>query len=244
MHIWALHSAKGGVGKTAAAVNLAWEAARAGEHVLLWDLDPQAAASWYLQVDTDRKLAARKVVDGDRPLGRFVRRSAHHERLHAIPGDTSFRHMDALLRASSGSKKRLADLIEPFSETYTLVVLDCPPGLGSLASAVLRAADTVVVPVVPSPLSLRALDQIETLAGKEGRKAGRVQPFFSMVDRRKRLHRDMLNNPLDIMRDAPAAWIGYSADVERMGEYQAPVACFAPRSRAATQFRTLWRALA
>lgn len=242
MRTWALHSLKGGVGKTAAAVNLAWEAANAGEHVLLWDLDPQGAASWYLRVDTHGKLAAKKVVAGKTPLGRHVRHSAY-ARLDALPGDFSFRHLDALLRETKGSKKRLAGLLEPFSESYSLVILDCPPGIGTLAAAVLRAADRVLVPVVPTPLSLRALAQVRELAEDEGKKAARVQPFFSLVDRRKRLHKDMVDEPPEEMHPPLEAWIGYTSQVEKMGEARAPVGAFAPGSRGARQFHELWREL-
>jgi chromosome partitioning protein len=45
MEIIAVYNIKGGVGKTTTAVNLAWHCANAGWRTLLWDLDPQAAAT-------------------------------------------------------------------------------------------------------------------------------------------------------------------------------------------------------
>lgn len=242
MRTWALYSLKGGVGKTAAAVNLAWEAAGAGRRVLVWDLDPQGAATWYLRVETDDRLAAKKVVAGKVPLGRHVR-PTRYARLDVLPADFSFRHADALLRAASGAKKVLRRLIEPFSEQYHLMILDCPPGIGTLAAGILRAADTVPVPVVPTPLSLRALRQIRDFAAAEGVPDANLRPFYSLVDRRKRLHRDLLEAPPKLMRGAPDAWIGYSAEAERMGEARAPLGAYAPRSPVAAQFHRLWRAL-
>ena len=242
MQPWALYSLKGGVGKTAAAVNLAWEAAGAGRRVLLWDLDPQGAATWYLRTDDDPGLAAKKVVAGKVPLGRHVRPS-RYARLDVLPADFSFRHMDALLKAASGSKKVLRRLIEPFSENYHLLILDCPPGIGTLAAGILRAADQVLVPTVPTPLSLRALERVREFADSENVPDANLRPFYSLVDRRKRLHRDLLENPPELLRGAPKAWIGYSADVERMGEARAPVGAFAPSSPAASQFHRLWKAL-
>jgi cellulose biosynthesis protein BcsQ len=50
MKVAATYSIKGGVGKTTTAVNLAFEASRAGARVLLWDLDPQGAATFLLRV--------------------------------------------------------------------------------------------------------------------------------------------------------------------------------------------------
>ncbi|GAB3672605.1 ParA family protein [Salinisphaera aquimarina] len=243
MKTWALYSLKGGVGKTAAAVNLAYEAAASGKHVLLWDLDPQGAASWYMGIDESPEISAKRVVAGKEPLGRYVRPSAF-ERLDVLPGDRGYRDWDAHIHASKQPRKVLESLIEPFSETYSLLILDCPPGIGALATAILRAADRVLVPVVPTPLSLRALDEVN--AHVEAKKVGKtnITPFFSMADRRRRMHKDLIAAPPAAMKKAPKTFIDYATHVEKMGEHRAPVAVFAPRSRAASQYRALYKTLA
>jgi len=230
------------VGKTAAAVNLASQAAASGKRVLLWDLDPQGAASWYLGAERDEGPRAKRLIKGKTPIGRAARPTAY-ERLDLVPGDFSFRHWDNQLKQAKDSKKIIKDLIEPFSESYHLVILDCPPGIGALAAAVLRAADRILIPTVPTPLSLRAVEQIRAFAEDEGVPQKRLQPFYSLVDRRKRLHKDLLANPPETMAPALPAWIGTSATVERMGEARAPLGAFAPRSPALVQFYDLWRAL-
>ena len=50
MKVYATYNIKGGVGKTSAAVNLAHLAALDGHNVLLWDLDPQGAATYMFRV--------------------------------------------------------------------------------------------------------------------------------------------------------------------------------------------------
>ncbi|MES1924076.1 ParA family protein [Salinisphaera sp. T31B1] len=243
MKTFALYSLKGGVGKTAAAVNLAFEAARAGEHVLLWDLDPQGAASWYLGVDEAAEVSAKRVVSGKEALGRHVQATVH-DRLSVLPGSRGYRDWDAQIHAARQPRKVLETLIDPFSETFSLLILDCPPGIGALATSVLRAADRVIVPVVPTPLSLRALDEV--LTHVDDKKVGktRVIPFFSMADRRRRLHRELIDSPPPSMKKAPDVFVDYATHVEKMGEHRAPVATFAPRSRAAGQYRALYQALA
>ncbi|MGB7289651.1 MAG: ParA family protein, partial [Candidatus Macondimonas sp.] len=64
MRTLAFYNLKGGVGKTAAAVNLAWCAAQEGLAVCLWDLDPQGAASWYLRDTTGLDIKAKKLLKG------------------------------------------------------------------------------------------------------------------------------------------------------------------------------------
>ena len=168
----ALYSLKGGVGKTAAAVNLAYEAAQSGKHVLLWDLDPQGAASWYYGIDESPEISAKRVVSGKEPLGRYIQ-PTDYERLSILPGDRGYRDWDAQIHAAKQPRKVLENLIEPFSESYSLLVLDCPPGIGALATSVLRAADRVLVPVVPTPLSLRALDEV--LEHVDDKKVGKTR---------------------------------------------------------------------
>ena len=243
MKTWALYSLKGGVGKTATAVNVAYEAAESGAHVLLWDLDPQRAASWYFGVDDSPAIPAKRVIAGKEPLGRHVRATGF-ERLRVLPGDRSYRHWDALIYGTERPRKVLDDLIEPFSESYSLMILDCPPGIGALATAILRAADRVLVPVVPTPLSLHALDEVQAHVADKKVGRTRVAPFFSLVDRRRKLHRDTLASPPPAMRHACTTVIDYASHVEQMGGHRAPVRVFAPRSRAAAQFRALYQELA
>lgn len=238
MKTLALYNVKGGVGKTAAAVNLAWLAADSGLHVVLWDLDPQGAASWYLHGDAG-PAPDKSVWRGSSPLGRRIVETAH-ERLHLIPADLESRHLDVWLRKDDGSHDRLKALIEPLSEQYSLVVLDCPPSLSHVADNVFAAADRILVPTVPTHLSLRALMTLIDYFKASDLPRGRLKPFWSMVDRRRGLHRGLIEQPPRAMKDVCATAIPYSAAIERMGESRAPVVVSEPSSYAAECFRSLW----
>lgn len=243
MKTWAFYSLKGGVGKTAAAVNLAFEAAQAGENVLLWDLDPQSAASWYLGVDDGLATPVKRLLAGKDALGGEIAETAQ-ERVHVLPGGRACRSWDVEIHATAQPRNALVNLINPFAKNYSLLILDCPPGIGSLATAVLRAADRAVVPVIPTPLSLRALDEVMNYM--EDKKVGRtlVTPFFSMADRRRRMHRELIETPPESMKNAPRAFIDYSTDIEQMGLHRAPVRTFAPGSRAALEYQALYAEIA
>jgi len=239
MRTLALYNAKGGVGKTAAAVNLAYFAAATGRYTLLWDLDSQGASSWYLQGEP-AQAEAKKLLSGETPLGRLVKPSPY-ERLSVVPAAFSYRYLDVMLRKVDPPGKALRRLLKPFSEQYSLAVLDCPPSLSHLADNVFEAADLILVPVIPTPLSLRAYEQLRHYFEQEKLPVQKLRPFYSMVDRRRQLHRQLIESPPELMRDAFETYVPYASMVERMGEARAPLATFAPSDDPALlAYAALW----
>ena len=226
MKILAVHAAKGGVGKTAASVNLAYFAATSGLPTLVWDLDSQGASSWYLHGQPGEE-KTKKVLAGETPVGRLVKPTPY-ENLGIIPADFSYRYLDIMLKKVEPPREALRRLLKPFSETYSLAVLDCPPSLSHLADNVFTAADLVLVPVVPTWLSLRAFEQLRDHFKAEGFPVKKLRPFYSMADRRRGLHRELLEASPELMSHRMQAVVPYSSSVERMGERRAPVAAFAP----------------
>lgn len=240
MRTLATYSIKGGVGKTTAAVNLAAEAARTGARVLLWDLDPQGAASWCTHIRAEVAGGARKLVGGGGELAPHVR-GTDHPALHVVPSDLSLRHLDLHLDAAGKPRRRLAGLLAPVADRYDVAILDCPPGLTLGSESVFGAADALLVPVVPSTLSARTLEQLSTFL--DGRSRPVVLPFFSIVDRRRRLQRELVE-------ELAAGWpflsaaIPNASAIEQMGAQRAAVASFAPGTPAARAFRALWSEVA
>ena len=190
MKILASYNIKGGVGKTAAAVNLAYLAAQDGYRVLLWDLDPQAAASYLFRVRPRVKGGGKALIAGRRPVDDAIK-ATDFDHLDLLPADFTYRNLDLHLDSERKSGTRLRSLLTPLRRDYDLVVLDCPPSISLLSENVLHAADLLLVPLIPTTLSVRTLDQVtEFIAGFDGRRP-QVLAFFSMIDRRKRLHREI-----------------------------------------------------
>ena len=103
----AFYNLKGGVGKTAAAVNLAYLAAQDGYKVLIWDLDPQGSTSYYFRTDAKVKNESKKILNSELSLLEAIQPTAFVN-LSIIPADLSARHADLLLNEQKQAKKKIA----------------------------------------------------------------------------------------------------------------------------------------
>ena len=238
MRIVATYNLKGGVGKTAAAVNLSYCAACAGRRVLLWDLDPQGAATFYYRIEPSLKGGSKKLIDKKHELDRFIKAS-NYPGLDVIPADFSNREMDVLLSEIKKPGKRLARIIRPVADDYDVVLLDCAPSISQVSESVFRAVDALLIPVIPTPLSLRAYEQVKAFCAADYGGLN-LMPFFSMVDRRRQLHlRTLEEFPLQ-HPEALKVGIPYASIVEQMGVRQAPLGTYAAGSEAARAYVSLW----
>jgi chromosome partitioning protein len=238
--VLATYNIKGGVGKTSAAVNLAYLAARDGARTLLWDLDPQGGSTYLLRVKPRVKGGGGKLVRGKSDVDALIK-GTDHERLDLLPADFSYRHMDLALDATKRPTRRLAKVLAPLANEYDYVFLDCPPSISLVSESVFEAADALLVPLIPATLSSRTFEQLENLVAGQGRRGPRVLGFFSMVDGRKRLHREVMESLSDGHPSVLETAIPAASDVERMGLHRDAIALFAPRSRAARAYEALWR---
>ena len=190
MKVLATYGIKGGVGKTTTAVNLAALAAMDGLRTVLWDLDPQGAAAFLLKVKPKVKGGSLALLTGDRDLESAAKETGVPG-LDLLPADFSIRTADIALDEAKKPERQLGRVLKTIRDDYDLAVLDCPPGLNLLSENVFRAADVLVVPLIPTPLSLRTYDQLLEFLGTVEDAKARVHPFFSMVDGRKTLHAEV-----------------------------------------------------
>ena len=238
MRALAIYNIKGGVGKTAGAVNLAHLASEAGHSTLLWDLDPQGAASFYLRIRPGVEGGGQKLLKR-RELDHHIR-ATDFPNLDLLPADFSYRHLDLELSEYKKPTRRIRKLLDEVVADYDYVILDCAPSISLVSESVFAAADALVIPTIPTLLSLRTLGQIVRFFQKPGLEHVMLLPFYSMVDGRKTLHRAIVSDSSEIECDMLVTCIPYAADVERMGLRRAPLTSYSTTSAAAQAFRDLW----
>jgi chromosome partitioning protein len=239
MKVLACYSNKGGVGKTAAAVNLAHALSMAGVRTLLCDLDPQGASSFYFRVGPSKKLKEAAFFKDEKRFASAIRES-DYKNLDILPANSSFRNFDIQLAQMEKSRSGLKKALRAVKGQYDVALLDCPPNISMLSENVFALADAILVPVIPSTLSRRSFDQLLAFFDKQNLPFRKVYGFFSMVQNTKILHSSTIAEMRETFGPRMLKLqIPFASDVERMGIHRAPVIATAPRSPASDAYLSL-----
>jgi cellulose biosynthesis protein BcsQ len=94
--------------------------------------------------------------------------------------------------------------------------------------------------MIPTTLSVRTYGQLLSFCTKNKYDTGKIYTFFSMVDRHKKMHREIITTVSKTHNGVLQSFIPYLAQIEKMGIYRAPVAEFSPGSVASRSYQNLW----
>lgn len=236
MKIFAVYNVKGGVGKTTSCINLAYLSSL-NQRTLVWDLDPQGASTLFLNEHPVEDIKAKKIVKDKKRFVSLIKLT-RFKNLSLVPAFFNLRYMDQILDDKKKSGKNLKKIFEKLNSQYKYIFIDCPPSISSLSEAIFDLADCLLVPVIPTILSLQSLEQIKQHVTENLDSDLKILPFFSMVDRRKKLHADLMKKEGDTLLKNS---IPYRSVVEKMGIMKAPLPHYAANSRETADYQFLWK---
>jgi chromosome partitioning protein len=95
-------------------------------------------------------------------------------------------------------------------------------------------------PIIPTTLSLRTLEQLKEFIEDHKLRNLTLIPFFSMADRRKKMHRDIMENLVKSHPEILNTTIPYASDIERMGLERMPLGGFIHKSPSMNAYNALW----
>ncbi|MFZ4056998.1 MAG: ParA family protein [Ferruginibacter sp.] len=238
MIVVALYNLKGGVGKTASCVNFAYLAAKDGYKTLLWDIDPQGSTSFYYQVKPKNTTGIKKLIAKDANLDTAIM-ATDYENLEIIAADNSAKSFDIMVEEMKGNKNRLKSIVKQLEDEYDFVFIDCPPGFSALSENIFQAADIVLMPIIPTTLSIRTYNMVKDYFKEKELDSSKMMCFFTMADLRKNMHNEIME---ELYKDKKffQNYIPYLSDVEKMGIHREPIEAYAPSSYAAKCYAELW----
>lgn len=247
--IIAVFNIKGGVGKTTSAVNLAYFSAMAGFKTLLWDIDHQGSAGFFLGEEESLKgglnglLRDLKNPPSKRQIASKVV-ATEYENLDLLPSDESMRLLDVAVGKSSQPKRFMGKLLAPLIDEYDYIFIDCAPGLSKTNESLLNAVDLVLAPVIPTILAVRTLEELNTFIKNQITDKPKLRAFFTLMDSRKILHKSMYEQ-LCVKRKTVVfpICISNNSVVEKMAIHCKPLAEFAASHPATADYEQLWQSV-
>jgi chromosome partitioning protein len=159
--ILAIVSQKGGVGKTTTAVNLGAAFARQGLKTLIVDVDPQGSVRYGAALKKGHApYGFADYLAGMQPLRDVILPTALPWLRVMLVGTVidDVDHTEYAAKIASGDM--LPKMLEAARERCDIVVVDTPPGLGSITRRTLESSDRVLVPLQCEPLVLQTTPQI------------------------------------------------------------------------------------
>jgi chromosome partitioning protein len=238
MIVIALYNLKGGVGKTASCVNFAYLAAKDGYKTLLWDIDPQGSTTFYYNVKPKNAMGIKKLISKDVVLESAIL-ATEYDNLEIIPADNSAKSFDIMVEEMKGNKNRLKGIVKQLENEYDFLFIDCPPGFSALSENIFSAADIVLMPIIPTTLSLRTYNMVKDYFKEKDLDGSKMMCFFTLVDLRKNMHNEIMEQ---LYKDKKffQNYIPALSDVEKMGIHRKPIEEYARSSYAAKCYSDLW----
>jgi len=218
----AVTNQKGGVGKTAVAINVAGALNARNRNVLFVDLDPQGNATENLglrnEYDSEPPSLFDVLSDGEKrdQIGDLV---CQHEEMDVIPSNIDMTAVEPELTLARRSGEQLSLALGHIENEYDYIIIDCPPYLGNLMDNALYAAQNVLIPALAEDTSKRAFellfDHIDALERDYEISVRERGVVINRIDVRKTQAKDMIEWINSAFDDTPSWEVRERASIQR-----------------------------
>ena len=243
-YVIAICHQKGGVAKTTTTLNLGASLVEGGIETLIIDLDPQANLTSSIGLDSDNmKFSIAEALLGEADLA-SIRLETSLPGLDIIPSNEVMFTISRDLFQVPEYEYRLRQILAgPATSDYGVVLLDCPPALGTLTFNALTAADLLIIPTQCEYFSIQALKdmfEIVNLIRKRTNPYLVYRLLVTMFDGRGTFHARMLEQMHEYFKEGLLQTIiGFDTKLREAQLAGLPVTVHAPQSRSAQQYRQL-----
>jgi cellulose biosynthesis protein BcsQ len=241
MKVVAVHSQKGGVGKTSITLNLAHKAMTLGFETLVIDLDAQGSATFLLGQGSAPKLRAKDWLTPEIDWNHFIEATCYNG-VYILPARKGLRKLDRLM-TDAVSEKHLKRLLKSLRSQFDLVLIDCPPGINTLTEQAYRASDLILVPLTPTPLCLESYRDLIEFTRDMAIDPNKLAPFFNRVNQRLALHRECLTKFAQGQDLPQLGWVRSTTLIEQMALDKRAVTDSHPDHPVSKDLNELWKAI-
>ncbi len=185
---------KGGTGKTTLCLSFGIRASLYGARTLLIDLDQQGNLTKACKIKAHDKPVMIEIINQEIPIREGI--VSVFDGLDILPSRIENTLLDSNLMLKRLPLDRIfKEMLHPLKKDYDLILIDCPPALGSSVTAASLASDKVISPVTPSEFSLEGLEITSTEISnieKNFKTNISVYPVLNEFDARNSLSHDIL----------------------------------------------------
>jgi len=247
-HIVAISNQKGGVAKTTTCMSLGAGLVELGNRVLVVDLDSQADLTMAAGLDADELpwtvvdlLDATGIMLPEVETG--VIQSTRMEGLDILPADLRLANVERTLYNRVDYEHLLSQVLARWMNEYNYILLDCPPSLGAITLMALTTAQMVLVPVQCEHYAARGLSRLLDIVAEVHKRTNSELTYHllaTMYDQRNNICKRVLTQLQTHFGPSMfKAVIGVDTRLRESPVTGEPILLYAPRTRAAEQYRVL-----
>lgn len=246
MTVISIANQKGGVGKTATAINLSSAIAERGRRVLLIDLDPQGNATISLGFNRREVFISIYEVLIEGMSARSAIFPTIVDNLWILPANENMPGAEVELFDIPSRAQILKNAIDEVKYSYDYIFIDCPPSLGILTLNALTASDSLLVTMQAEFLALEGLTQllktVNIVREQLNPELGIIGVLFTMYDSRTRLTREVEDEVRRFFEGGTKVFNTVIPRTVRLAEapsHGLPITLYAPTSNGAEAYRDL-----